>query len=37
MANYQLFHDCALDMRWKIVNEVRSAELASASGIIVLF
>ena len=24
-------------MRWKIANEVRSAELASASGIIVLF
>ena len=39
----QLFHECALDMRWKIANEARRAELAmiisyptSASGVIVL-
>ena len=41
--NLQLFHECALDMRWQIANEARNAELAiiisyptSANGIIVL-
>ena len=41
--NQQLFHEWALDMRWQIANEARSAELAiiisyltSVSGIIVL-
>ena len=39
----QLFHSCALDMRWWVASEVRSAELSiitsyltNASGIIVL-
>ena len=26
--NWQLFHECKVDMRWKIYNEARSTELA---------
>ena len=43
MVLEHLFHECALDMRWLIANEARSASLAriisyptSASGIIAL-